>query len=164
MDREFTLTVDGVEYQIEMHGNSLLVNGQPFVIAMEKGVLTVDGIVYDVTLDEKSAVVDGREYAVEAAGMSIKTSASKKAPVKKRKVAAGEGSVTAIMPGAILRVLVAEGDEVKDGDVVAILEAMKMENEIHAHRSGFVKRVHVGPGDSVENGQPLVDIEPGGEE
>jgi len=43
--------------------------------------------------------------------------------------------------------------------VVVILEAMKMENEIHAHKSGVVSRVHVAAGDSVENGQALVEIE-----
>ena len=158
MDREFNLNVDGKEYQIEVHGNSLLVDSQPFVIGHENGVLTVDGIAYDVTLAEKSAVVDSKEYQVEAAGMLVKAAGPKKAAVKKKKAAAGAGSVTAIMPGSILKVLVAEGDQVQDGDVVVILEAMKMENEIQAHKSGVVKQVHVSPGDSVENGQALVEI------
>lgn len=157
MDREFTLTIDDKKYQIEMHGNSLLVDGQPFVIGIENGVLTVDGIAYDVELDEKTAVVDGQEFAFEAAGMAVRAAAKKQAP-RKKKVATSEGSVTAIMPGAILRVLVAEGDEVQDGDVLIILEAMKMENEIQAHKAGVVKKIHVEPGDSVENGQALVEI------
>lgn len=158
MDREFTLNVDGTEYQIEMDGNSLLVDGQPFVIGTENGILTVDGIVYDVNLGVKSATVDGQEYQVEAAGMTVKAASPKKAAVKKKRGAAGENSVTAMMPGAILRVLVAEGDEVQAGDVVVILEAMKMENEIHAHKSGVVKKVYVSPADSVENDQPLIEI------
>jgi len=159
MDREFTLSVDGQEHEIEIHGNSLLVDGQPFVIGLENGALTVDGIVYDVSLSENSAVVDGKAYQVEAAGMTVKAAPAKKAPSKKKQAAAGAGSVTAMMPGAILRVLVGEGDTVESGDVVVILEAMKMENEIHAHKSGVVTRVHVEPGDSVENDQPLVDID-----
>jgi acetyl/propionyl-CoA carboxylase alpha subunit len=159
MDREFKLTVDDRVYQIELHGNSLLVDGQPFVIGHENGVLTVDGILYDVTLDEGKAIVDGEEYLIEVAGMAVQASAPKKAAPKKAKAAAGAGSVTAIMPGAILKVLVAEGDEVQEGAVVAILEAMKMENEIHAHKAGVVIKVYVAPGDSVENGQALVDIE-----
>ena len=158
MDREFTLTVDNKEYRIEMHGNSLLVDGQPFVIGFENGVLTVDGIAYDVKLEEKSAVVDGVEHQIEAAGMTMRVDKPKKTAPKK-KAAAGAGSVTAMMPGAILKVLVAEGDVVQEGEVVVILEAMKMENEIHAHRSGVVRKVHVAPGDGVENGQALVDIE-----
>ena len=121
-------------------------------------ILTVDGIVYDVNLDVKSATVDGQEYQVEAAGMTVKAAAPKKAAVKKKRGTAGENSVAAMMPGAILRVLVAEGDEVQAGDVVVILEAMKMENEIHAHKSGVVKKVYVSPGDGVENDQPLIEI------
>ncbi len=167
MDREFTLSVDGREHQIEIHGNSVLVDGQPFVIGVENGTLTVDGIVYEVSLRDPSgplgtggaAVVDGQEYQVEAAGMTVKAAAPRKAPTRKKQAAAGEDAVTAMMPGAILRVLVAEGDEVSSGDVVVILEAMKMENEIHAHKSGVVSRVHVAVGDSVENGQALVEIE-----
>jgi biotin carboxyl carrier protein len=159
VDREFKLTVDGHVYEIELHGNSLLVDGQPFVIGHENGMLTVNGIGYDVTLDETTAIVDEKEYRIEVAGMAVKTAAPKKAAPKKAKAAAGAGSVTAIMPGAILKVLVAEGDEVQEGDVVVILEAMKMENEIHAHKGGVVKKVHVAAGDSVENGQALVDIE-----
>ena len=158
MDREFTLKVDGTEYKIEMRGNSLLVDGQPFVVGLENGVLTVDGIVYQVALDEKSAVVDGKEHRVEAAGMSKRAASPKKKVPKRKAVSAGVGSVTAIMPGAILKVLVAQGDQVQDGDVVVVLEAMKMENEIHAHKSGVVQKVLVAPGDSVENGQALIEI------
>ena len=162
MDREFILTVDGQRYQIELHGNSLLVDGQPFVIGYDDGVLTVDGIAYQVELEERSAVVDGQRFAVEAAGMSVRASAPKKATSATKRAAAGANSVTAIMPGAILQVLVAEGDQVEEGDVVVILEAMKMENEIQAHRAGRVVRVHVSPGDSVENHQALIEIEQGG--
>ena len=158
MEREFTLQVDGTEYRIEIHGNSVLVDGQPFVIGTEKGTLTVDGISYDVNLEAKSAVVDGQTYQVEAAGMTVKSAAPRKAAPKKKRTAAGAGSVTAMMPGAILKLLVSEGDEVKEGDVVVVLEAMKMENEIHAHKSGRVSKVHISPGDSVENDQPLVEI------
>jgi biotin carboxyl carrier protein len=159
MDREFKLTVDGRVYQIELHGNSLLVDGQPFVIGQENGALTVNGIIYDVVLGDKTAVVDDKEYPIEVAGMAMRAAAPKKAAPKKAKAAAGAGSVTAIMPGAILKVLVAEGDQVGEGDVVIILEAMKMENEIHAHKTGVVIKVHVAAGDSVENGQALVDID-----
>lgn len=158
MDREFQLTVNGHTYQIELHGNSLLVDAQPFVIGQENGMLTVNGIAYDVIVGDNTATVDDKEYRIEIAGMALK-SAAKKAPPKRAKAAASAGSVTAIMPGAILKVLVAAGDEVQEGDVVVILEAMKMENEIHAHKSGVVKTVHVTAGDSVENRQALIEIE-----
>ena len=158
MDRAFKLQVDGVEYQVEIEGNSLLVDGQPFVIGMENGTLTVNGIVYDVLLGAGSATVDGEEHQVAASGMSVQAAAPKKAPARKKTAAAGANSVMAMMPGAILKVLVAEGDPVAEGDVLIVLEAMKMENEIHAHRAGVVKKVHVAPGESVENNQALVEI------
>ncbi len=63
------------------------------------------------------------------------------------------------MPGKVIRLLVAEEDEVQEGGVVVILEAMKMENELRADRSGMVKQVAVAPGDDVELGQVLVVIE-----
>ena len=70
-----------------------------------------------------------------------------------------EGSVIAIMPGKIVRVDVQEGDEVQAGQVVAILEAMKMENELTAPAGGVVKQIFVSPGASVEQGQAVIQIE-----
>lgn len=57
------------------------------------------------------------------------------------------------------RVVVEEGQEVQDGEPVCVLEAMKMENELHAPWGGLVKAVHVKPGDDVEKAQVLVEIE-----
>ncbi|WP_137287390.1 acetyl-CoA carboxylase biotin carboxylase subunit [Halorussus salinisoli] len=72
----------------------------------------------------------------------------------------GEGeSVTAEMQGTILDVNVSEGDEVASGDVVCVLEAMKMENDVVTSRSGTVTQVAVGEGDSVDMGDVLVVIE-----
>jgi propionyl-CoA carboxylase alpha chain len=63
------------------------------------------------------------------------------------------------MPGKITRVMVADGQDVQQGEAVCVLEAMKMENELRAERDGVVKVVHVKPGDDVEKGQVLVEIE-----
>ena len=156
--REFTLTVDGREYRIEVSGNSVRVNGHPFVLGYENGILTIDGIAYDVVLGDGTAIVDGTEYQISAGGMTTQIARKSDQPTRTER-SVGAGSVAAIMPGAILKVLVAEGDQVVEGQVVVILEAMKMENEIHAHRTGVIKKVTVKPGDSVENGQVLVEIE-----
>jgi acetyl-CoA/propionyl-CoA carboxylase biotin carboxyl carrier protein len=59
------------------------------------------------------------------------------------------------MQGTVLAVEVAEGDEVDAGQVICIVEAMKMENEITAHRDGVVTELSVGPGESVQNGQVI---------
>jgi len=63
------------------------------------------------------------------------------------------------MPGLILRVTVEPGDRVQIGDVVAVLEAMKMQNDIVAHRTGTVGAVHVREGDVVAPKAPIAEIE-----
>lgn len=72
-------------------------------------------------------------------------------------VAVGTGeAVNAPMPGTILKVNVTQGQAVKEGDVLVVLEAMKMENEIMAPRAGTVSQVLVTKGSSVDTGAPLV--------
>jgi biotin carboxyl carrier protein len=58
----------------------------------------------------------------------------------------------------VVRVLVAEGDEVPAGKGMVVVEAMKMENELKSAGAGMVKKVHVAPGDRVEKGAPLVEL------
>jgi len=70
----------------------------------------------------------------------------------------GGSVVTAPMPGKILRVLVREGDQVKVGQGLLVLEAMKMENEIPSPRDGVVKRILVKEGDTVDTGQALMEL------
>lgn len=64
------------------------------------------------------------------------------------------------MPGLLVRLAVREGDEVKPGDLLAVLEAMKMQNEIRAKRKGRVRKVHGAPGATFEAGMPLVTLDP----
>ena len=72
-------------------------------------------------------------------------------------VAAGD-AVKSPMPGNILKILVTQGQQVKEGDVLIILEAMKMENEIVATKSGSVAKILVTKGQVVETGSPLIVI------
>lgn len=73
--------------------------------------------------------------------------------------AGGKGEVKAYMPGRVVEILVAEGDEVTKGQGVVVLEAMKMKNEIAAERSGRVVKILVEPGKAVEGGDPLFVVE-----
>jgi len=69
--------------------------------------------------------------------------------------AAGKDAVVSPMQGTVLAVEVAEGDEVEPGQVICIVEAMKMENEVHAHRAGRVTELSVAPGQPVKTGQVI---------
>ena len=76
----------------------------------------------------------------------------------------GPRPVVAPMPGMVLRVEVEEGDQVEEGQGIAIVEAMKMENELRALSAGTVTRVHVREGEAVEKDQILVELAALGEE
>jgi biotin carboxyl carrier protein len=108
-------------------------------------------------LQGDQATVNGIAYALQ---VQEKERPGAEAPPRVVRAAVEEaGAVTAIMPGKIIRVLVKEGDEVQEGDVVCVLEAMKMENELRASKSGVVKEVTVEPGSDVEMGEVLVMVE-----
>lgn len=114
--------------------------------------ITVNGIAYDVQVEELGA--DAAPAAVPAAPAPAKSAAP--AP-KKAAVGAGE-KVAAPMPGTIVSVNVSDGQAVKKGDVLVVLEAMKMENEIKAPADGTVTSVAVSKGESVDTGATLVTI------
>lgn len=66
--------------------------------------------------------------------------------------------IHAPMPGIILEVIISEGDEVKKGDFLCVLEAMKMENTLSAPRSGIIKSVNISKGETVEKGKLLIEF------
>ena len=107
--------------------------------------VTVNGNVYEITLE----VIDKNEIKTAPAAAPVATPVA--AP-------AGGKEITAPMPGTILKVNVKVGDTVKSGDVLMILEAMKMENEIMAPADGVVASVNVSAGASVEGGAVLCSL------
>ncbi|MFB6071075.1 MAG: acetyl-CoA carboxylase biotin carboxylase subunit [Halanaeroarchaeum sp.] len=114
----------------------------------------VDGKRFDVNLEERGAA--DLAVATEESGTKPEPAGGDDDDA----VATGEGEVvTADMQGTILSVDVEEGDEVQAGDVLCVLEAMKMENDVVASHGGTVSRVAVSPDDSVDMGDTLVVIE-----
>jgi biotin carboxyl carrier protein len=154
-----TITLDSLDYEVEIDGNTFIVNGQPFEIGTDNrdGSATIDGITHDVVLDGESAIVDGVAYEVRISGLNSRPSVALSAAPR---TSAGEaGEIRAIMPGTIVQVSVAEGDIVAENDVVVVLEAMKMENELRAPSDGRVGAVYVHPGQTVEMNAVLVRID-----
>ncbi len=149
-DREgkVALRIDGRTLEIDMasiHEDrlfSLLVDGRSYTaVAATRGEqreVKVNGVSSEVTVeDEQLARLRGQ--------------------VKSRR-RAGSEQIKAPMPGRIVYVSVAVGDTVESGQGVVVIEAMKMENELHAHAGGTVKDIRVGEGDTVDKNDVLVVI------
>lgn len=158
MSQQFTLTVEGMVYEVEIEGETVIVNGRPFTVTLNGNRAEVNGASYEVELQGDQATVNGIDCAFQV--QEEKERPGTEAPTRAVKAAAEEaGAVTAIMPGKIIRVLVKEGDQVQEGDVLCVLEAMKMENELRAGKSGVVKEIAVEPGLDVEMGEVLLVVE-----
>ena len=109
---------------------------------------------YNITLNGKVYQVEVEEVQPGQKPVQTAAPAPKAAPVVN---GAGE-DITAPMPGSMFNILVKEGQAVKKGDVVAILEAMKMENEIVAPNDGTVKAINTSKGASVSVGDVLITL------
>jgi len=163
MKQEFALTLEGIKYPVTAEGDTITVNGRPFIVEVtDDGTVLVDGIAYDVVLEGETAVVGEDSYEMEIIGLAKMRDAPSPAPsgpAAPPVTEAGAGAVLAIMPGKIIRVMAEVGQQVEEGEPVCVLEAMKMENELHARQSGTVQVVYVKPGDDVEKDQVLIEIE-----
>lgn len=146
---ERSVMVDGVTYQVDfdsVHGQpvfSLLVDGKSYesyvYLGDEDWNVLMHGTLYRVTVE------DEREKRLRAqSGGNI--------------AERGEYHLKAPMPGLIVTIPVSEGQKVERGDVLVILESMKMQNELKSPRDGTVTRLRVKRGDSVEQRQTLLSV------
>ncbi|MBQ7561982.1 MAG: biotin/lipoyl-binding protein [Synergistaceae bacterium] len=125
--------------------------------------VVVDGTAYTVEVEPlgAGAVIPApvsAPAAPVAAAPAAATAPAPEAPAAPAPVAEGASTVTAPMPGKILNVKVNVGDSVNSGDLVLLLEAMKMENEVFASASGKITEIRVKSGDSVNTGDVLMVI------
>ena len=150
-----TVTVDGESFAIRVvrHEKTLTVyvNEKPFAVQLPDP-LPEDGAI--------ELLVDAKTYAVEASGA---TAAAPRPKAARKSAAAATGAVVSQMTGRIVRIDVKTGDKVNEGDVLLVIEAMKMENEITAPVGGTVTEIAVSAGARVSEGDTLLVIEPAGE-
>lgn len=136
----------------------LVVDGEKMQATVERKpeelVVLLDGEEHRVLVGEDGrARIDGQQLAFQITSFTPGS-----APGEDELILEAEGVVHPPMPGKIVAVNVAEGDEVEAGDVLATLEAMKMQTEIEAPRAGVVLRVDIETGDAVEGNQVLAAI------
>ena len=157
-----------------------MINGKPFVVEIlsfdgRRGDVTVNNVTYSVEVPQ-GPTAGAPVYATPAlaapqppgpsapppAAAAPASTPAPAAPVPAaapRPRASSDSMVVAPMPGIILSIAVKEGDDVNAGDSLLVLEAMKMENEIHAPQAGKVKKIHVSEGTEVQSGSELVEFE-----
>lgn len=136
--------------KVSVNKKSAAAAAAPVEAAADGGyTVSVNGKKYAVKVEGDKAVVNGKSYDINVkAGMETASASS-----------AGEGTpIKTGLPGNVLRLLVSEGDSVAEGDVVAVIEAMKMETEIKSTVAGTVKSIDVEAGDKVQAGQVLVTV------
>ena len=171
-----TVTIGGRTYEVEVRGDTVVVDGEEFPVTIDRGdaydTVTAGAVSYRVALPPEDAresgmaiEVDHRPFTLEYEGRlgggparptaRAASAASASAPA----VSNVPGGVAAQLSGKVLRIEVAAGDSVEAGQLLLVLEAMKMENEINAPKAGTVKEVLVGEGAQVSEGETLVILE-----
>lgn len=171
------LTIDDRTYDIQLTPDGVIVDGELFKTSVDgfgsTRIVTVNGRAIRVDLgapegDVTPVIVEGQVLKARLEGrpqVASRPAAARPAPTPAARApspapaGAVKGAVTAQMTGRVVRVAVQPGDRVQANDLLLVLEAMKMENEIRSPRAGTVKEVRVAPGDRVNQGDPLVVLD-----
>jgi acetyl/propionyl-CoA carboxylase alpha subunit len=162
------LEIGGKKRRVELPANAggaldglmdCLVDGRAMAVdvrMLQTGVmsLVIEGRQYRCVLDDDGVVIGGRRF-----GFEVEDPRSLQGRRGAGSGAAGPRALKAPMPGRVVRVLVAVGDEVVEGQAIMVIEAMKMQNELKSPKAGLVVKVAVGVGDTVGAGEVLAVIE-----
>lgn len=155
-------------FEVEISGDDVRVDGEP----VGADLVRVEGTdVWSLLIDGMSQrlVADGTGSGNWSLGFESRTHAVRVVDERRRHIeqmtGADEGPkgpapVNAPMPGLVVRIEVAEGDVVRPGQGLVIVEAMKMENELKSDSDAVVAHIHVAEGQAVEKDQVLIDLEP----
>jgi biotin carboxyl carrier protein len=140
--KKVELKIDGKTYQVEIKG-----------LTANNAQVLVDGreVQVDISMPQDTTRVPAPKPAARPTPKPSKSSSP-------RPTQASSKSLLSLMPGVVIKILVKEGQQVAAGDVLLVLEAMKMENEIRSDRSGVIGSVDVTPGQQIQTGDPLVSF------
>ncbi len=149
INKEGEIMLDGVKENLDLRAiddaglYSLIINNESYEAVVEEGDgefrVLINGVLFHAQVADERA-----KRLAEAAGAFTSTS--------------GEATMKSPMPGMIVAVSVKEGDVVKKGQVVLVLESMKMENELKAPRDGTISLIKIQPRQAVEQGQVLLSL------
>jgi biotin carboxyl carrier protein len=158
--------VDNTEYEVEINGESISLNGEPVnVDLMRSGAAELYSVLFGGRSYEMLVNADRFNYTINVRGVQFQVQVEDERARRMNRARRlptlpdGELAITAPIPGLVVRVLVAEGDAIEEGQPVVLLEAMKMENELRAMRGGIVKSVLVSAGQRVDQNAPLLVLE-----
>jgi biotin carboxyl carrier protein len=162
---KYLTTVNGQTFEIEINqGGRVTINGEERIVdfkTISESLISalIDNASFEALIDERegryNVLMFGDMYEVEVADERQQRLLHSSTGFQ---VAQGEITIRSPMPGLIVAVPVTEGQSVRQGEAVCVLESMKMENELKAPRDGVVSRVHVAKGDRVEQNKALVTI------
>jgi biotin carboxyl carrier protein len=164
---EFVVTINGIKKNVSfLNGSEIFIDEMKYKYELMKltpgsYLLKLNNNFYEIPAPEKNGheskvTVKGKSYDV-----TVRSALQEKAAsvMEMRDAASHKMEVKAPMPGMIIKLKTGEGDIVKQGDAVLILEAMKMENEVRSPFNGVLKKVFVKEGMAVEKGAKLFLIE-----
>lgn len=164
---KYVVDLNGLRSEVTVDGESVTLDGHTAPARIEEiettpvRLVTIGSEVHRVVVRRGSSRgsytlwVDGFRFDGEA--LDERTRAIRDITAESER-SSGPASLTAPMPGLIVRVSVAAGDSVQAGQGIVVMEAMKMENELRANAAGTVKAVHVEAGKAVEKGTVLVEF------
>jgi biotin carboxyl carrier protein len=141
--QQLSFKLDGVEFSYQ------IIKSDPFRLHLKTDSQNLTSDLTRVTNGTTKVVISGRDLTVEELDGR-----------RRSKAQGGAGEMLSPMPGWVLKVLVQKGDQVKKGETLLVLEAMKMEHAIKATMDGTVEAVHAKAGDMVEGGVELIGLKP----
>lgn len=144
---KFKITIDGKNYEVTVNETD-----------QNMAKVEVNGNSYNVRYESEATVVPPMAHK-QAAPAASKSAQSAPAAQPTAARAAGAATIKAPLPGTITSINVSVGAQVKRGDVLVVMEAMKMENNIMANKDGQVKAIRVTAGQTVAQDEPLIDLE-----